>query len=71
MNKSLEADGTGRRLPSSVAVVCSTKRMLVRMIQLCRVERPCFATSEGALCSRPCQWRRDCRKPFMEWLSGH
>lgn len=67
----LFADDMGYRLPSRVTVVCATKTMLVRMIQLCRVETPCFATSHGALCSKPCQWRKDCRKPFMEWLRSN
>ncbi len=56
------------RLPPMVTVSCTTKKLLVKLIQLCRVERQCFATREGDFCTKPCQWREDCRKPFMEWL---
>lgn len=63
-------DHLNHPLPPMVTVACGTRTLLVKLIQLCRVESPCFATRQGAFCTKPCQWRQDCRKPFRDWLRG-
>lgn len=50
------------------SAMCSTQTQLIRSIQLCRGEEPCFASDKRNDCAEICEWRRECRPRRAAWL---
>lgn len=44
---------------------CMNKTRVIRMIQRCEGESPCFRTDEREYCRGSCEWEDDCKNALI------